>query len=169
MSPTLSLFDWLFKSELGTHLRPPGVQSEKDFLATCIKCGRCFEVCPYRSIKTADWGSVHYGTPYIEAGEKPCYLCMKCPKVCPTGALQPAVTKEKAGMGRVEIVHKTCLTWQGDLCNLCYKNCPLQETALVLDDELRPVIKDCVGCGVCLYVCPTKPKSIRLTPTGAIV
>ena len=31
-------------------LRPPGAVAEKDFLALCIKCGQCLQVCPYHSI-----------------------------------------------------------------------------------------------------------------------
>lgn len=27
-------------------LRPPGALDEKDFLASCIKCGQCVQVCP---------------------------------------------------------------------------------------------------------------------------
>ena len=27
-------------------LRPPGAINEKDFLALCIKCGQCLQVCP---------------------------------------------------------------------------------------------------------------------------
>ncbi|MBT3317392.1 4Fe-4S binding protein, partial [bacterium] len=27
-------------------LRPPGALLEKDFLASCIKCGQCVQVCP---------------------------------------------------------------------------------------------------------------------------
>ena len=34
-------------------LRPPGALSEKDFLATCIKCGMCVEACPFDTLKLA--------------------------------------------------------------------------------------------------------------------
>ncbi|HMZ02430.1 MAG TPA: 4Fe-4S binding protein, partial [Burkholderiaceae bacterium] len=35
-------------------LRPPGALDEKDFLASCIKCGQCVQVCPVQAIKLAD-------------------------------------------------------------------------------------------------------------------
>ncbi len=159
----LSWFERLFQGWSETYLRPPGAQSEKNLLATCIKCGRCMTVCPYQSIKIADWGSKYYGTPYIEPNVMPCYLCMKCPEVCPTGSLR-VIPKEKVQMGQVQVLQKTCLSWQDDLCNLCYKRCPLQDSAIVLNDDLQPVIENCVGCGVCFYVCPTQPKSIVITP-----
>lgn len=162
----LSLLERIFKPWAESYCRPPGITNEKHLLATCIKCGRCMTVCPYQSIKMADWGSKYYGTPFIDPQNSPCYLCMKCPPVCPTGSLKE-ITKENVQMGRVEILRNTCLSWQNDLCNLCYKRCPLQEKAIILNDDLKPEINDCVGCGVCFFVCPTKPKSIVITPKRA--
>lgn len=71
-------------------LRPPGAVDEKKFLALCIKCGQCLQVCPYHSIKLADFISGHgVGTPYIDANERGCYACSAVPCVlaCPSGAL----------------------------------------------------------------------------------
>lgn len=71
-------------------LRPPGAVKEDDFLALCIKCGQCLQVCPYHSIKLADLAKGHgVGTPYIDALERGCYLCkaLPCVLACPSGAL----------------------------------------------------------------------------------
>ena len=71
-------------------LRPPGAVDEKKFLALCIKCGQCLQVCPYHSIKLADFFKGHcLGTPYIDADERGCYACSAVPCVlaCPSGAL----------------------------------------------------------------------------------
>ncbi len=71
-------------------LRPPGAVDEKKFLALCIKCGQCLQVCPYHSIKLADFGKGHgVGTPYIDANERGCWACSAVPCVlaCPSGAL----------------------------------------------------------------------------------
>ena len=35
-------------------IRPPKVFEEKDFLARCIKCGRCISVCPKNVISAAE-------------------------------------------------------------------------------------------------------------------
>ena len=71
-------------------LRPPGAVAEKDFLALCIKCGQCLQVCPYHPIKLADVAKGHgVGTPYIDATERGCYACdaVPCVLACPSGAL----------------------------------------------------------------------------------
>ncbi len=71
-------------------LRPPGAVDEKKFLALCIKCGQCLQVCPYHSIKLADMAKgIGVGTPYIDATERGCYACTAVPCVlaCPSGAL----------------------------------------------------------------------------------
>jgi len=77
-------------------LRPPGAINEKDFLALCIKCGQCLQVCPYHSIKLADFAKGHgIGTPYIDANERGCYACdaVPCVLACPSGALDHKTEK----------------------------------------------------------------------------
>jgi len=77
-------------------LRPPGALEEKDFLALCIKCGQCLQVCPYHSIKLADFTKGHgVGTPYIDAVERGCYACeaVPCVLACPSGALDHKTEK----------------------------------------------------------------------------
>jgi ferredoxin-type protein NapG len=71
-------------------LRPPGAVEEKEFLALCIKCGQCLQVCPYHSIKLSDFAKGYgVGTPYIDANIRGCYACeaVPCVLACPSGAL----------------------------------------------------------------------------------
>jgi ferredoxin-type protein NapG len=72
-------------------LRPPGALDEKDFLASCIKCGQCVQVCPVEAIKLADLADgFGNGVPYIEARDQACdFSCdaVQCVLACPTGAL----------------------------------------------------------------------------------
>jgi len=77
-------------------LRPPGAVPEKDFLALCIKCGQCLQVCPYHSIKLSDITMGHgVGTPYIDPVERGCYACnaVPCVLACPSGALDHSCEK----------------------------------------------------------------------------
>jgi ferredoxin-type protein NapG len=94
-------------------LRPPGAVEEKQFMELCIRCARCIEVCPYESIKRADlYDKLQIGTPYVYVVEKACYLCMKCPPVCPTGALDPKmIYPEKVEMGKAIIHQDICLNY----------------------------------------------------------
>ena len=148
-------------------LRPPGAVNEIDFTAKCLRCGKCSQSCPYKSIKTATLldGLTVMGTPFIKAREMPCYLCMKCPPVCPSGALDRKLkNKQDVRMGTARINKKQCLAWQETLCRSCYQSCPVFDEAIKMDNELRPVVdeKKCVGCGICENVCPVEPAAIEV-------
>ncbi|MCB1759408.1 MAG: 4Fe-4S dicluster domain-containing protein [Gammaproteobacteria bacterium] len=77
------------------HLRPPGavktVDDEQQFLASCIKCGQCVQVCPVEAIRLADLDQgFAVGTPYIDARAQACdFSCdgLQCVLACPTGSL----------------------------------------------------------------------------------
>lgn len=78
-----------------TRLRPPGSLKtpfdEQEFLASCIKCGQCVQVCPVEAIKLADLrDGFGVGVPFIDAREQACdFSCdgLQCVLACPTGAL----------------------------------------------------------------------------------
>ncbi len=155
--PTTKADAGFLSSPVATNrLRPPGAVSEETFLGKCIRCGRCVEVCPYRSIVQLDMkNGVHAGTPLILAETVPCYLCMKCVEVCPTGTLKK-ISQEETRMGIAVVNRFTCITWRGEaICRTCYNVCPFKEKAIRLD-ELRPVVdeKYCTGCGLCVHGCP---------------
>lgn len=144
-------------------LRPPGAVPEEIFPAKCIRCGRCVEVCPYRSILMLDIrAGVHAGTPLIEAENIPCYLCMKCVDVCPTGSLT-RVSQENTRMGLALVDKFSCAAWIGTtLCRTCYDKCPYPEKAIRLE-QLKPVVEadHCTGCGLCTHGCPVTLESGR--------
>jgi ferredoxin-type protein NapG len=124
------------------------------------------------------------GTPYVLPESKACYLCMACCRLCPTGALNRTLEKpESVAMGKARIDPTLCYSHLffdhdvlpkhagskiGALCNTCYNVCPLQDKAIALKDNLFPVILDgCVGCGICVERCPTRPRrAVNVSPTG---
>lgn len=161
----------LFRSPVTTNrLRPPGAVPEAMFAGKCIRCGRCVESCPYRCIKLLDIRhGVFAGTPLIAVADIPCYLCMRCVHVCPTGSLQP-VAQEATRMGRAVINKFTCGAWSGlALCRTCYDVCPFKGRAIVLQ-ELMPIVlrESCTGCGLCTHACPItaadQSKAINIEP-----
>lgn len=165
----------LLDSPLKTNrLRPPGAVPEETFPAKCIRCGRCVEVCPYRSIRMLDIRfGINAGTPLIEAEKIPCYLCMKCVDVCPTGSLE-RIEQADTRMGLAIINKFHCAAWIGTtLCRTCYDKCPYPEQAIRLD-QLKPIVneKACTGCGLCTHACPvTIPdgnKAINIEPLYAM-
>ena len=115
---------------------------------------------------------IHAGTPLILAETIPCYLCMKCVEVCPTGSLS-RVPQEGTRMGLAVIDKYSCAAWEGTtLCRTCYDKCPFPEQAIRLD-QLKPIVETdhCTGCGICTNVCPVTrengKKAINIEPIYA--
>ena len=171
--------------------RPPGALPEKEFLASCIKCGMCVEACPYDSLALAtpeDGRPV--GTPYFVPRTNPCYMCkdIPCVPACPTGSLDKSLVSDKdeegnmklninlAKMGLAVIDRETCIAYAGIQCDACYRACPLIDRAITVDYTrnvrtgkhamLAPVVHSdaCTGCGLCEKACITEKASIFVLP-----
>ena len=158
-------------------IRPPGALADADFNARCIKCGQCVDACPYDTLKlaTAESG-IPIGTPYYIPRETPCYMCedIPCVPVCPTGALDHALENiDDSRMGLAVIDIENCLSWQGLRCEICFRECPVQGTAITVEHHPRRISKHamfvplvhsdaCTGCGICEKACPTQKAAIRV-------
>ncbi len=155
-------------------LRPPGAIEEREFLATCFRCGNCADACPADAIVLArDEDPQIDATPCIEPDLRACVMCdrLVCMKVCPSGALLPLDRFEiRIGLARVD--EKVCLRADGEDCTICLDDCPLGSAAIEIDKRGRVRVIDptetgrgCTGCGVCQQHCPTTPvKAIRVRP-----
>src|SRR5574340_892044 len=154
------------------YLRPPGAFSESKFLADCIRCGKCGEVCPNRAINFfgLENGLASLDTPYIVPREQACILCMKCGEVCPTGALKPIARElgeivANVKMGHARVDKNLCLSYQGKTCGVCARACPLPDIAMSIGFLETPIVMSgCVGCGLCERSCIQIPPSIRVIP-----
>ncbi|WP_035692131.1 ferredoxin-type protein NapG [Azospirillum halopraeferens] len=164
-----------------TALRPPGALAEADFLAACVRCGLCVRDCPYDTLRLADLAdAAATGTPYFVAREIPCEMCedIPCVAACPTGALTKTLTRiDDARMGSAVLVgHETCLNVLGLRCDVCYRVCPLIDTAIRLEmrhnertgrhAHLIPVVDTdvCTGCGKCEKSCVLEEAAIKVLP-----
>ena len=177
----LGLYTKEAKSLPAYALRPPGVESEDDFLAACIRCGLCVRDCPYDILKLSELAEpVALGTPYFEARKIPCEMCedIPCVVACPTGALDKELTNiDDARMGLAVIVdQETCLNYQGLRCDVCHRVCPLLNEAITLEPRHNqrsgkhtlfiPVVHSdkCTGCGKCERACVLEEAAIKILP-----
>lgn len=164
-------------------IRPPGALAEADFNAKCIKCGQCVLDCPYDTLDLAKAGdTLPIGTPYFIPRDTPCYMCpdIPCVKACPTGALDPNLTKiEDSRMGLAVIDIENCLSWQGLRCEICHRECPVKDTAISVEHHPRKLSKHamfiplvhsnaCTGCGICEKACPTDEAAIRVVEPSLV-
>lgn len=144
-------------------LRPPGALEESAFGLICRRCGACVRSCPYRAIKVmGERAGGYLGTPYIDPGTGPCYWCMECVKVCPSGALT-SDQGETLSIGLAVIDYDRCLTGFGKPCDYCVERCPQKGVAMAFVDG-RPVVSKeaCTGCGICAHLCPTTPSAVAI-------
>jgi ferredoxin-type protein NapG len=160
--------------------RPPGALPERDFLATCIRCGRCVQACPYDTLELATpTDDVVTGTPWFEPRVVPCYMCedVPCAAVCPSGALEKDTDIADARMGLAVLVdQENCLAFRGLRCEACYRACPVIGDAITLEYEVNqqtrrhanflPVVhaEACTGCGMCEHACVMQRPAIRVLP-----
>lgn len=162
-------------------LRPPGAVDERDFLAACIKCGQCVQVCPVEAIKLADLFEGHgIGAPYVEARAQACdFSCdaTQCILACPTGALTHAIDrKEQVRMGVAKLTRPdACLAmqakgWKGPARSADFKG-KLRWTDI---DRWKPTpvargkSYDLELCDLCVRECPIKG-AIALEPLSTDV
>ena len=101
-------------------LRPPGALDERKFLAACIKCGQCVQVCPVEAIELTDiFDGFGMGTPFITARDQACdFSCdgLQCVLACPTGALTHEINyPAESRMGFARLARpKACLAVLGE-------------------------------------------------------
>jgi len=161
-------------------LRPPGALDEPEFISRCIKCGQCVTECPFDTLDLARVGdSVPVGTPHFIPRDVPCYMCpdIPCVKACPTGALDPVLVNiDDADIGLAVVVdQENCLSYRGLRCEICHRDCPLQDRAITIVRQPRKLSKhavfvpiihsdSCTGCGICEKSCPLPESAIKVLP-----
>jgi ferredoxin-type protein NapG len=145
-------------------VRPPGGQDEERLIAACIRCQRCYEICPKEVIKPAhiEDGLITMRTPTFDFANDYCDWCTEsngaeplCVKACPTLALElpEGASPLNTLLGEAIINKDWCLAYRLTGCKFCYDACPYE--AIELDGIGRPhiILEKCNGCGACESVC----------------
>lgn len=160
-------------------VRPPGALIERDFLAHCVRCGECLQVCLTNGLQPATFqaGLAGLFTPYLQARRGYCeFNCTLCGQVCPTGAIQvlDKAKKHTTKIGHAWFDKNRCLPFaKGIPCIVCEEHCPTPDKAIkfkiveVKNQQgsmvslKQPFIVDelCVGCGICETKCPLPGRS----------
>lgn len=148
---------------------PGALMDHKKFVDACIGCGVCGEVCPPRCIRFhLNDGGKEANTPYINPVEKGCILCGLCMEFCPTEALTVTPIRD-VKMGIAQIDRAACYPWVNvSLCGACYNICPLGDAAIRPEVRGRnrtavPIVQNgCVGCGLCVQICPEPSLPIKI-------
>ncbi len=155
-------------------LRPPGALDEKAFLALCIKCGQCVQVCPYHAIFLLDLDNgVSSGTPVVRPKLRGCYLCdlLPCVLACPTTALDHDIsTAEQVRMGVAVLVDKKqCLAYQKVPVKTEMADVLISHgTRSVPEKELAEKLRENAGkdCTLCRDFCPYPERDAAITLDG---
>lgn len=159
------------KAAVSNRIPLPGALTDPDaFNKACIECGVCGEVCPPKCVLFhKNDGGPESNKPYINPAEKACTLCGYCMDVCPTEALTVTPIREVT-MGVAQIDRVACYPWvDKGICGACVSICPIGDKAIdfAFGNFYRPIVKDaCVGCGLCVEVCPEPSLPIRIVPSS---
>ncbi len=154
-------------------VRPPGAADELIFRGLCTRCGNCIRSCPYSIIRrdTGQHGVTGILAPVLTFDEDYCREnCVRCTRVCPSGALVGVDLKDKPGVhiGLAHVDMNLCLLGEDRECSACMRWCPYDAIRYVFSEveyTLVPMIDAgrCNGCGACEKACPTGPhKAIRV-------
>ncbi len=143
-------------------LRPPGALPEPQFLAACIRCYRCQDVCEPGAIQfyTERDGDLAH-TPYVDPAKAGCTLCAKCGPECPTIALHPFEDMAEVDMGSVELSEDLCLSYKAKRIR--------DEQDMIVQmggeaTESEALLERRGPCGECYMFCPLRNRAIKLAP-----
>ena len=150
-------------------IAPFGAESAKVFYSKCTGCQLCVAACPNNVLRpSTDLNRLMQPEMSYERGFcRP--ECTRCSEVCPSGAIVRITPEEKTSykIGTAHIEYSLCITSDGTNCGNCSRHCPTMAIQMVHKDPsdedsiLIPVVveENCIGCGACENLCPSRPIS----------
>jgi len=170
-------------------IRPPGALAEREFLARCVRCGECMQVCIGNALHPTFLQAGFEGmfSPLLVGRSGYCeFNCTLCGQVCPTGAIRHLDLSEKHTLkiGNAYFDKNRCLPFaKGIPCIVCEEHCPTPQKAIAFREAMvineageqvevkQPYIIDklCIGCGICENKCPLPgPSAVLVTSEGEV-
>jgi len=151
----------------GGKLVPFGAVGAKHFYDHCTACQLCVSACPNGVLRPST-DFEHFLQP--EMGYEKGYCrpeCNACSQVCPAGAILPVKKgqKQTIQIGLAHVNYELCLAAKGDTtCGNCAYHCPTGAIRMVETEGcVNPVPtvseSQCIGCGACEFLCPSRPIS----------
>lgn len=175
MSNRREFFTTLLKAKSKGFMPLPPYNLERSlFSKFCVLCIQeakeqnaqvpCVQICDeiYKQEHKSGILKIKDNAVYIEFEQNGCNLCGECAKVCPKNVLEEnlAYSQNPHWNFIVKITEVACLAYQKTLCYVCKDICYSvlgQENAINFTGLFYPQIqKNCIGCGECISVCPTK-------------
>lgn len=149
---------------------PPGAKGLKVFYDRCTGCQLCVSKCPNNVLRPSN-NIMHLMQPEMSYEKGACRVeCTACSDVCPTGAIEKIAPEDKTSIqiGHAEWIKKNCVTQTDKVeCGNCARHCPAGAIMMVPqdandEDSIKiPAVNEsrCIGCGMCEFVCPSRPYS----------
>ncbi|NLG12651.1 MAG: 4Fe-4S binding protein [Lentisphaerae bacterium] len=148
---------------------PPGAGDADRLARLCTACGLCVANCPTNVIvlKTG-------GLPHLDFAHGNCQFdCNRCSSICPTGALKPLdlATKHRTRIGQVVFNAKVCKVFsEEEPCGKCAEACKIEAVVLRKTTGAPRFKRDqCIGCGSCVNICPTKALEIKVVESQTLL
>lgn len=140
---------------------PPGAVSIANLRSRCTACQLCVSRCPEGVLKPS-YSPEGFMQPVMVFTDGFCRTdCTACSQVCPTGAIRPIDTAQKAviKVGNAVVDTGLCISAAfGQHCGNCARHCPTGAIKMVRMDNghRRPTVDEnrCIGCGECEFYCP---------------
>ena len=162
--------------ERGTRLVPFGAGSVKSFYDHCTACQLCVSACPNGVLRPST-DFEHFLQPVMGYEKGYCRPeCNACSQVCPAGAIRPVAPgqKQTIQIGLAHVNLELCFAAKGEAsCGNCAYHCPSGAIRMVEQEGIQykvPTVAEaqCIGCGACENLCPSRPIS-AITVRGIAV